>query len=140
MNQYLQVYGILHNAAATVTVDGECMNIHTYERKHKDSVHPVCTSKMRLCVEGAHLQTCLLKIAGFLNCLIFARGAQNVPEAKFCLQKLCRRLEDNVSPCIIPSPRRTTQSETIWFFTSPWRGCSPRYYFRALLSFSANKL
>ena len=80
----LTTYGILHNAAATASADGECMNIHTQEREHNVSVHPVCTSKVRLCVEEAGLQTHLLEIAGFLNCLISARGARNgILAAKF---------------------------------------------------------
>ena len=78
----LTTYGILHNAAATASVDGECINIHTQECEHNDFVHPMCTSKVRLCVEEAGLQTRLLESAGFSNCLISARGAQNVPETR----------------------------------------------------------
>ena len=77
--QHLQFYGILHNAVAIASVDGECMNIHTQECEHNDSVHPVCTSKVRLCVEEAGLQARLPESAGFSNCLISARGAQNTP-------------------------------------------------------------
>ena len=55
------------------------MNIHTQEREHNVSVHPVCTSKVRLGVEEAGLQARLPESAGFSNCLISARGAQNTP-------------------------------------------------------------
>ena len=55
------------------------MNIHTQEREHNNAVHPVCTSKVRLCVEEASLQTRLPESVGFSNCLISARGARNTP-------------------------------------------------------------
>ena len=115
-NQDLAFYGILHSAAATASVDGECMNIHTQEREHNVFVHPVCTSKVRLCVEEAGLQARLPESAGFSNCLISARGAQNTPVTRpkrdFGRKSVA---EGSVSPCILPSPRRTSQSETIWF-------------------------
>ena len=95
------------------------MNIHTQEREHNVSVHPVCTSKVRLCVEEAGLQARLPESAGFLNCLISARGAQNTPVTRskrdFGRKRSAEGAEGSVSPCILPSPRRTSQSETIWF-------------------------
>ena len=98
------------------------MNIHTQEREHNVSVHPVCTSKVRLCVEEAGLQARLPESAGFSNCLISARGAQNTPVTRPKRDFGRKRSADgrvsaegSVSPCILPSPRRTSQSETIWF-------------------------
>ena len=121
------------------------MNIHTQEREHNDSVHPVCTSKVRLCVEEAGLQTRLPESAGFSNCLISARGARNTPVTRpkrdFGRKSFAEGLPKAMYlPVYFLLPEGRLNPRQFGFLTSPRRGCSPRYCFLALLSSSANKL